>query len=198
MSVTPGATLDGESFIDIGGQDYRVFAVNRWGAGHFMAWCDASTLGELIEEVDVAGYLGQKAAPKVASAGNYSTCAPGIVGVPYVPDWVEYLGSEIPAMYLGHPELLAADYDVLILCGYHTAWEPAWVPLIGSFVTEYGKGFLAVMDYVGYDITETDFTRMSEITADAGIIFDPLSLAHAPTATQVVLECVPDLPPPPR
>lgn len=51
------------------------------------------------------------------------------------------------------------------------------------------------MDYEGV-VKNTDFQNMSKITGAAGIVFEPLNLAWAPSSTSVSIECVPDLPPP--
>jgi hypothetical protein len=130
----------------------------------------------------------------VASFGDKHLCNPnGLVG--YMPAYVDYLGEDMPAKYIGHPELMAADFDVLIFCGFRVDWATNWSAGIQSFVTEHGKGFLPVMDYEGSVAKPSDFDNMNEIIAPTGIQFTPLSLDWAPASVSVTLDCVPDVPP---
>ncbi len=48
ITLAEGSTLDGEAFIDASGTRERVLALDRWGKGHVMAWCDATTLADLL------------------------------------------------------------------------------------------------------------------------------------------------------
>jgi len=193
MTILPGFEVDAESFITLEGADHRVLAMDRWGAGHIVAWCDGTTLGDLLLSFNLAEYLGQTDTPRVASFGDDAICAyEGWVGSP-VPAWVQYQGEDLPAQYRGNPSALAADWDVVIFCGFRIPWAYDWSAEIASFVATHGKGFLAVMDYEGV-VQSTDFTNMSLITSQAGIRFDPLNLAWAPSSTDVVLDCVPDIP----
>ena len=86
---------------------------------------------------------------------------------------------------------------MIVFCGFRIPWAYGWATEIGEFVSQHGKGLLAVMDYEGI-VTMDDFTKMSAITSPAGIVFDPLNLDWAPTSADIVLECVPDLPPVPK
>ncbi len=196
LGLEPGAALDGEGFISLGGQQHRVFALDRWGKGHIIAWCDATTLPELLAAFDVMGYLGGVPAPRVASFGDDHLCEPGKLGNHPLPKSIEYQGDDLPAKYKGNAAALAADFDVVIFCGFRQGWPNPWVQEVGEFVSVYGKGFLAVMDYEGV-VTAQDFANMSAITKPSGIVFNPLNLAWAPSAISVNLECVPDLPIPP-
>lgn len=197
ISVLPGFALDGEGFINLGGADHRVFAMDRWGKGHVMAWCDSTTLPQLLAAFNVTGYLGQVDNPKVLSFGDDYLCKPGGIPGNPLPSYVMYQGLDLPAQYKNDPTQLAADWDVVIFCGFRVDWPNDWSPEIEQFVSVHGKGFLGVMDYEGV-VEPDDFTNMSKITAPAGIQFDPLNLAWAPSSTSVSIECVPDLPPIPK
>jgi hypothetical protein len=197
IEILPGFVMDGEGFIEIQGQPHRVFAIDRWGSGHVVAWCDATTLPDLLAAFNVVGYLGQVANPRVASFGDDYLCRPGGIPGHPLPDTIEYQGLDLPAQYQGDPAALAADWDVIILCGFRMPWSYDWVAEIGAFVTNYGKGFLAVMEYESLAF-DTDFQNMSDITSPAGIVFQPLNLDWAPASAEVSLDCVPDVPPPPR
>jgi hypothetical protein len=192
ISILDGFEMDGEGFIQLGGDDYRVFAMDRWGAGHVVAWCDATTLPELLAAFNVTGYLGQVESPYVASFGDNYLCNPAMY--PGLPDDISYLGEDLPALYQGDAAALAADWDVIVLCGFRIGWDTDWSAELGAFVAEHGKGFLAVMEYESLAFQE-DFDAMNLITAPAGISFQPLNLDWAPTSTSVTLECVPDVPP---
>jgi hypothetical protein len=191
ISILDGFELDGEGFIELSGDDYRVFAMDRWGAGHVVAWCDATTLPELLAAFNVTGYLGQVESPHVASFGDDFLCNPAVYGLPA---GITYLGQDLPAIYQGNAAALAADWDVIVLCGFRIDWDTDWSEEIGAFVAEHGKGFLAVMEYESLAF-QADFDAMNLITAPAGISFQPLNLDWAPTSTSVTLECVPDVPP---
>jgi hypothetical protein len=195
ISVLNGFTLDGEGFINLGGQDHRVFAMDRWGAGHVIAWCDSTTLPQLLAAFNVTGYLGQTDNPKVLSFGDDFLCKPGGIASNPLPSYIQYQGFDMPAQYKGNAAQLAADWDVIIFCGFRIDWTTDWAPEIAEFVSTHGKGFLGVMDYEGV-VEADDFQNMSKITSPAGIVFDPLNLAWAPSSTTVSIECVPDLPPP--
>ena len=194
ISILDGFEMDAEGFINLSGDDYRVFAMDRWGEnGHVLAWCDSTTINALLEAFNVVGYLGQVDDPVVASFGDAYLCNPdGLDG--YMPDYVSYLGEDLPAGYQGHPELMAADFDVLIFCGFRIDWPTDWSAEIQSFVVDHGKGFLPAMDYESLVTTE-DFDNMNLITDAAGIHFEPLNLEWAATSVEVVLDCVPDVPP---
>ena len=193
MTILPGFEMDAESYITLEGQDHQVLAMDRWGNGHITAWCDGTTLGDLLLSFDLAQYLGQVPTPRVASFGDQAICSyQGWVGSP-VPSWVQYQGENLPMQYRSNPALLAADWDVVIFCGFRISWSYDWSNEIREFVATHGKGFLAIMDYEGV-VQGTDFTNMTTITSQAGIQFEPLNLAWAPSSTNVVLDCVPDVP----
>lgn len=192
LSVLPGFRLDAESFITIGDQRHRVFGMTRWGKGHLVAWCDATTLSELLKAFPTAEYLGQRIAPRVASFGYRYLCQPGALSDIRLPASITYLGESIPEQYRGDPKSLARDWDVIIECGYGMSEPRDWAPLLVPFVTQEGKGLLAVMDYQSNFLTKDDFDRMNLVTASAGVQFNPLSLPWAPSSTEVVLDCVPD------
>jgi len=195
ISILPGFQVDGEGFINVGGQNHRVFAMDRWGKGHVIAWCDSTRLPQLLAAFNVTGYLGQVQQPKVLSFGDEYLCKPGGILDNPLPPTLAYQGKDLPAKYKGNAALLAQEWDVVIFCGFRIPWTNDWSKELGEYVGVHGKGLLAVMDYQGV-VTQTDFTNMSKITSPAGIQFDPLSLAWAPSSTSVSIECVPDLPPP--
>jgi hypothetical protein len=192
LSVLPGYTVDAEGFITIAGENHRVFAMNRWGAGHIIGWGDTTTLIPLLGAFEVARYLGQTDTPRVASMGYAYLCDYG-ASTGKVP--ATYLGLSLPEQYVATAGALARDWDVLIFCGYGVSWDPAWRAPIQEFVSTYGKGLLAAMDYEGA-VTANDFASMSEITSPSGIVFNALNLPWAPTSTTVALDCVRDVPPP--
>ena len=187
LSILDGFHMDVEGFFTTGaGPPHRVLAMDRWGAGHLVAYCDMTTQRELIEQVDLLGYLGQTADPRVAALGYEYLCMPGIDPVQGLPSWITYLGLGLPPQYLGDAAALAADWDVLIVCGQGADWSGDWYDEVERFVTVHGRGLLAVTDYFG------DFVEMSVLTEDAGIHFDAVSLPWGP---MVVDEpCVPGMP----
>jgi hypothetical protein len=197
IDVSPGMQLDGEGFIQVAGMDYRVFAMNRLGTGHVAAWCDGTTLTRLLQAYDLISYLAPvgDATKRVASVGGYPCQGPFTTagGAP-----VTFWGTEIPAEYLD-PETLAADWDVVAVCGHHIDWNSAWAGLLESFVSEHGKGLLLVMDYLGNatqtsGITPDDFTSLSAISEPAGFFFPPTNLPYASAISTVDLDCVPAAP----
>ncbi len=200
IDILDGFEMDGEGFIHLEGEDHRVFAMDRWGEdGHIIAWCDSTTLALLLGAFNVVGYLGQVDDPVVVSFGHYLCDPNGIPSPPPsytpLPSFVDYLGQTLPAVYQGNPAQMAADFDVLIFCGFGPgAWSHDWVDEISSFVTDHGKGFLAVMEYESL-AQQTEFDNMSAITSLDGIVFNPLNLDWAPTSVSVEIDCVPDLPP---
>lgn len=192
MDVLPGHELDGEGFIEVGGKSHRVFAMDRWGSGHVVAWCDGTTLPLLIDAFDAMGYLSQSATPRVASFGDSTLCNPAYsVEGKSLP--AEYLGQTLPDGLGQDPAQLAAAYDVVVFCGFRIPWNPAWASTLSRFVTEYGKGLLVVMEYESL-ATDADFASMSAVTRGAGIVFNPLSLPWTPATSYIDAECVPDLP----
>ncbi len=195
ISILPGFSVDGEGFISVGGQNHRVFAMDRWGKGHVIAWCDSTRLPQLLDAFNVTGYLGQTKTPKVLSFGDEYLCKPGGIPQNPLPPSLVYQGMDLPAKYQGNAALLAQEWDVVIFCGFRVPWATEWSKELGEFVAVHGKGLLAVMDYQGV-VKPSDFTSMSKITSPGGLQFDPLSLAWAPSSTSVSIECVPDLPPP--
>jgi len=191
ISLT-GDPIDGEGFIEADGGTHRVLAINRWGEGHLMAWCDASTSSQLLASFAALPYLGRKAMPTFASFGNEAMCD-GDFGVQSFEDNPVYLGADLPDRYLGDPALLAADWDVLMLCGAYTSWHPDWPALLQSYVTEHGKGLYVVMDYQGWDHTVDDFTELNRVLAPSGIALDPVDLSWGDASVEVGVECLPDL-----
>jgi len=194
LSVADGTEIDGEAFVDVDGGHHRVLAIDRWGKGHLIAWCDGSTSDTLLMAFDALPYLGRKPTPRFASFGRVQLCD-GDWGVEHFEQAPMYLGAELPSQYLGHPELLAADWDVIMFCGFSTMWDPGWAELLQSYVTEYGKGLFAVMDYQGFDVTVPDFTEMNRVIAPTGISFDPVSIDWADATADIGISCLPDLTP---
>jgi hypothetical protein len=198
IDVIPGMDLDGEGFIQIEGMDYRVFAMNRLGTGHVAAWCDGTTLRDLLLAYDVIGYLGSESAPssRIASFGGYP-CQGALPTVGDLP--VTYWGTALPTEYLNDPEKLAADWDVVTLCGHHIEWDAAWPGVLESFASDHGGGLLLAMDYLGNEmqtsgITVDDFRSLSAVNEPAGFFFPPANLPHADATSSVDLDCVPDAP----
>ncbi len=190
ISLPPGFDLDAEAFIQVGGTDHRVLAIDRWGSGHIIGWCDGTTTHTLLDSFDVLRYLGQTTSPKVASVGDQYLCKPGAVS--QLPSSITWLGEDLPASYHQNAVQLAADWDVLIFCGFRIPWSTDWSAEISSFVSDHGKGLLAVMEYEGVAQPQ-DFQNMTNITDGAGIVFEPLNLPWAPASADVLLDCVPDL-----
>jgi hypothetical protein len=192
LSLLPGFEVDAESFITVGGQRHRVFAMSRWGKGHIVAWCDTTTIPQLLAAFKTTDYLGQTTSPRVASFGYENLCRPGALSGINLPTSITYLGNSLPEHYWGDPKALARDWDVIIHCGYGMTRPRDWSPLLVPFVEQEGKGLLAAMDYESSFITKADFDRMNVVTARSGIQFNPLNLPWAPASTEVVLDCVPD------
>jgi len=195
LDLLDGFELDGEGFITLEGMDHRVFALDRWGDGHIVAWCDGTTASDLTTAFEVFAYLGQVDNPKVASYGDTSLCEDGTIND--FPGSVPYLGQDLPAQYVGDAAKLAADYDVIILCGFRIPWTTDWSSVLAQYVGVHGKGLLAVGEYEGVS-EQVDFDELTKITSPSGIVFNPLNLDWAPSATTVAIDCVPDLPPPPK
>jgi hypothetical protein len=198
VNITDTTELDGEAFIQAGGMPQRVLAMDRWGQGHIMAWCDASSLGSLITSVNARGYLGRSQTARVASFGDDFMCNPNSPSAYPVPEWITYFGLALPAEYLGDPAKLRADWDAIVYCGFRHEWNDGWTSLLQSYVSEHGGGLLAVLDYAGIDLTHDDFVHMGGITAPSGIGFDEVVLEHATATANVVDECVPDYQPGPE
>lgn len=198
IGLADGASVDGEAFITLDGETHRVLAVDRYGDGHVIAWCDGSTGHEIERALNGFAYLSQsQEEPRVASFGRDSLCS-WEAGVIPLPRYVEYLGAELPAKYLGDPARLAADYDVLMICGWYTMWDAGWAPLIQSFVSDHGKGLFAIMEYEGIEVQPMDYVEMTKITEPMGILFNPLLIPWAPADATVSIDCLPDYVPPPE
>ena len=195
MTILQGFTMDGEGFITVNNVKERVFAMDRYGMGHIIGWCDSTTMPQLLQSFDVRGYLGQKQSAKVASFGDNFLCNPAMYT--QLPMWMEYQGQDLPAKYKGNAALLAQDWDAIVFCGFRIPWATDWTSEIDAFVSQYGKGFLGAMDYEGV-VMMNDFTNMTKITKAAGIQFDPLNLPWSPATLNASLDCVPDVPPPPK
>lgn len=195
MTILNGFTMDGEGFITVNNVKERVFAMDRWGTGHVIGWCDSTTMPELLKAFDVRGYLGQTMNARVASFGDNYLCNPQMYT--QLPQWIQYQGQDLPAKYKGNAALLAQDWDALIFCGFRIPWATDWTTEIDAFISQHGKGFLAAMDYEGV-VMQQDFTNMTKITQGGGIQFDPLNLPWSPATLTASLDCVPDVPPPPN
>ncbi len=202
-SANPGALpLDAESFITLNGTDYRVFALDRFGEGRVVAWCDGTTLSELSRAMPLFDYLAQTETPKLASVGYEIFCG----GVSPTEDvdgsllwpalglderYVEYLGNSLPAEYANDPARLAEDYDGLIVCGWMMDWTEDFSAVVQSFVTEYGKGVALVGEYAS---DAEDIAGLNAYAQGTGIEFQEISVDWAPTSSAVDLDCVPEVP----
>ena len=72
----------------------------------------------------------------------------------------------------------------------------AWAPLLQSYVSDFGRGLLAVMDYQGFDIGPSGFAAMNDVVAPSGVSVNGVSLDWADAQATVAIDCVPNLPPP--
>jgi hypothetical protein len=197
LDLASGAELDGEAFIDADGRQQRVLALDRWGTGHLMAWCDSSTLVDLVNGVNARRYLGRSNGARVASFGDDFMCNPDSPSAYPLPPWVTYLGLGLPAQYRAAPAALAADWDAVIFCGYRAEWDDAWIPTLQAYVSEHGRGLLAALDYAGVDATPPDFAHMNSLVAPTGVTFlEVLNYQHT-ASVSVPDECVPDFMPGP-
>jgi len=168
----------------------RMFLMNRFGAGHIIAWCDATTLVTLLGRFDAAGYLGRTTSPRVASVGTMWPCPPLSSDIP----GATHLGATLPDLYASDPEALAASFDVLIVCGSPGEGGGPWQSTLLSFVRDLGKGLLISEDYMlSCEPMGPDLLAVNEMTKEAGFVFEPIELTWAPLA--VDLACVADYPP---
>jgi hypothetical protein len=199
--VTGADTLpvDAESFIEIMDTPFRVFALDRWGDGHIVAWCDGTTLDELVKQFPLFQYLAQNEQPRIASIGYDFFCGPSHVyngedyGFPE--DEVSYLGTALPAEYLDDPERLAADYDGLLVCGNGVDWSVDFSATVRDFVTLQGRGVALVGEYASNGIDNgEEYLGLDGYALGSGITFEAVSLPWAPSSTEVVLDCVQDVP----
>lgn len=167
------------------GDCFGVLALMRFGKGHVAAFCDSTMLSELITGAKLLAYLGRTSSPRVARLGK------GYFGSnPIGTD----LGSDLPPKYLD-PAVLAADWDVVIVSGvpYATATvSAAWAKALDAFVSDFGKGLLATLDYVKPNVPPSTLDPMNAITRPMGIEFQPVDLGY--TTLDVDLACVPDMP----
>lgn len=200
QTTTP---VDAEAFITLEGQQHRIMAMNRWGEGHIFAWCDWSSFGQIMSQFDVFAYAGQVANPRVLAFGDPVTCDPaslmsGCYSPPDVcvplPANVTYTGIDLPPQYANNPAGLAADWDVAVFCGFNIPWTTDWSDEIHSFVSEHGKGLVAIGEFDTY-VQAVDFPQMTTYTSPSGIVFQQLNLNWAPSSSNVVLDCVPDVGP---
>lgn len=150
----------------------RVFVMNRLGKGHVIGWCDSTNLVSLTGELNVAGYLGQSAAPRVASVGLYPCeFEDSLAGA-------THLGPTLPAEY-ADGAALAADWDVLVACGAGADFGDAFGPAVLSFVRDHGRGLLAVFDYVcGGNTPAPALDQMNAVTSQAGFVFEAVNLGY--------------------
>lgn len=189
--------LDAEGFITIDDTPFRVLAMDRWGKGHILAWCDGTTVNVLAEQFPLLQYLGQVPEPRIASVGYQLFCGPrassttGALGLSA--ENVTYLGTSLPSEYLDDPAALAEDWDGLIVCVYTDIEAPAaWSDTITAFVSEYGRGLALVGEYAN---TPEQQAGLSSWARGTGIEFVSISLPWAPAATEAALDCVADVPP---
>lgn len=201
-SALPGALpLDAEAFITLGGEDHRVFALDSFGSGRVVAWCDGSTISELSRAFPLYEYLAQNDEPRIASVG-YGTFCQGVspTGSDENESWpslgldgrvVDYVGTNLPLEYLSNPEQLAADYDGLIVCAYLNTWTEDFSDVVRSFVMDHGKGLAVVGEYAS---SEEDIQLLNDYIAGTGLEFRLVSLDWAPTDAAVTLDCVPGIP----
>lgn len=171
-----------------------MFALNRYGRGHIAAWCDDTSLVELLRAAPMLRYLGRVDAPRVASVGSYPCYNADLPGT--------YLGNDLPTRYVDAPALLAADWDVVILCGgpvsgytgsTYGSIRIAWAPTFRAFVHDQGKGLLVSADYARNCASPPDlFDALNAITEPAGIVFSVIDLGYS--QMMVDADCVPDFP----
>lgn len=173
----------------------EVFALNRYGAGHLVAWCDTTSLLNLLALPPILAYLGRDASPRIAGVGTYpcnlELSFPGT-----------FLGESLPQKYVGDAAALANDFDVLVICGSPSNFEDhseegpmhlEWAPTFVSFVRDFGRGLLASADYARNCASPADvFAPLNAITEGAGISFLAVNLGYS--SMSIDAGCVPDLP----
>lgn len=203
MQLVEGAEVDGTAFLH---GSHLVFVMNRWGSGHIIGWCDATTSIELMEAFPGWAYLGQTEEPRIAVMGSHWGCEQRMPGYPF---WA----NEMPQAYVDDPAKLAEDYDVIMICGYNMGlvpndetvpenpealWPTHLQPVLTSFVKEHGKGLFMVMDYHDAEtnrvVKEFEVDNMNAIVRDAGFEFVPSSVDWGDAAANFTLECVADVP----
>ena len=87
---------------------------------------------------------------------------------------------------------------MIVLCGaneWFANLDPAWAPLLVSFVRDLGRGLLAAGEYTCTGKAHhSSFEIMNSIVSQAGFTFDTDYIYGA--GLSVDLPCVPDLPAP--
>jgi hypothetical protein len=201
MRVDPASAPDGTGSVTVDGEEHIVFAMNRWGEGHVIAWCDSDSAVPLMDEFPGWAYLAQAEAPRIAMLGSHWGCE---LVAPYT-----FWGDQMPTEYVDDPAALAADWDVIMLCGFHMGigpgeaqdltdpdlgWPAELEPTLRSFVKDQGKGLFLVMDYYGTVVKDADIAHVNSIVRDAGFSIQPTELPWGDVQAEVALECVPDVP----
>jgi hypothetical protein len=182
--------FDEEACRDVPREPHRVLVLNRLGAGHVIGWCDSTTLIGLMNALRAAAYLGQSAAPRVASVGKYPCDGVSDAAIP----GVTYLGPALPAELADDPAVLAASFDVLVACGARADFGDAFAPTVLSFVRDHGRGLLAVFDYVCPNVDPAPaLDQLNAVVGHAGFVFEAPLLGWGSGSIEAA--CVADYPP---
>jgi hypothetical protein len=167
---------------------YRILAMNRFGRGHVVGWCDSTTLTAMMKQVDVARYLGRTDTPRLASLGGGWPCVTGSLGEAI--SNATYLGPELPEEYRRQPDVLSRDWDAVVACPLVGSTLDGWVETLRPFVETYGRGLLITTDYTIREDTPP-FDTANAIAGPAGFVFEAVNLGYSTVNAE--LTCVPDL-----
>jgi hypothetical protein len=169
-----GSRFPVQAFIDVDGCKRRVLASAPLGAGQLVSYCDATTLGLLLDRFLLAGLgpaLGP--APRIATLGDTILCAPdGAGGLP--PD-VTFLGEELPPAYQNAPGALADDYELVLFCGFRIGWAQSPIDTLGRYANDFGGVVVVVLDYLSTDVDRSNVNALAERN---GASFVGASLDH--------------------
>ena len=166
--------------------------MNRWGRGHVLAFCDRTTLAELLEHGDIRRYLTSSGAlPRIATVGDGYPCVASDDDSRTISPATHLRGDGLAAL-IADPARASEEWDLIVICADSVPEPPVdeILPLLERFVRDDGGGLAVVADYLLYLGAERA-ERLSRLIEPAGFRFVSMAL---PDATfDLDLPCVPDL-----
>jgi hypothetical protein len=110
---------------------------------------------------------------------------------------LDYGGITLPAEYASDPELLRADYDLVVYISVHDFATSSWdlqladAATLDAFVRDEGGGLYLVGEYWGAMYDE-HLESLNWIAQPFDIEFEQLSLDWGPAGAMVEIDCFPD------
>lgn len=176
-------------------EEQIVYAAGNFGAGRFIATADASLPFNEVTDCPVQEWMGGDNPSILLFGATMEGDGVSVdVDVPY-----DLAGLHLPDEYIGNPELLVQDYDIVWYLESSTLWIGPEQPsdeemeTVVSYVGDHGGALYVSSEFVREDgfLTPSDIVSVNRLMQPLGVEALEVDLAWGDAFGEIELDCFP-------